>query len=133
MGLLDDSFRNLAQTMVGLFTDTEATVLRRETAYDPATDLETVTETSSTFSVSPPLPLTLEQTQALNAGGNAIYGTECVVYAASADVEADNLSFTSLIEDKVAITVAGKSYIVLAVKEYRSGDQPALLEITLRG
>lgn len=133
MGLLDDAFRDLAQTMTGLFTDTEASVTRRTITYDPAQDLETVEETTISFHISPPLPLSAEQTQALTANGNPIYGNEAVVYAASVDVEGKGIDFPTILKDKLYINIDGRAYLLVAVKEYHSGDQPALLELTIRG
>jgi len=128
MGLLDNSLRQLAETIVGLFTDDPALFVRQSETYDSATGVASTTSTSVSLKTTPPLPVEYDQRR----GDNAILSTDVVVFCASKDLDDAAFDPIPATNARVYVTVAGREFQIVRVREFFSGDSRALTELICR-
>ena len=131
MGLLDDSLRDVATTVIGLFSDTPATfTVATRGSYDPVAGTET--EVSTTYSVKTSPPSRVRYQTALTGESAGVVGTDLTVFVSAKDVDTAGFDLTPETNKTISITIGGRAFNVVTAFEVWSGDQVALLEVVIR-
>lgn len=123
MGLLDEVFADVAQTLIGEFSDTPATITRTTQDYDPETGEESGAVTQEVAAkTSPPSPFALRDIN----GTNILQG-DVTVLVASADLGAFVPSHQT-----DTLTRGGITYRIVSVEPISSGDSIAAYQLHCR-
>ncbi len=127
MSLLDGPFRSLASDLIGTLGASAVTITRKENLYDAATDTDSPVTTTADLKMTPPAPF-----EERRVNGSSVLATDLMALVAAKDVDA--LSFGLSMDSNVTLSLVydGATYQVVGVREIRSGDQAAAIELQLR-
>jgi len=130
MGFLDEALRSVSDELVKLFVDNPATVKVVKSFYDSTSDTTTNTTRVAQMKFTPPSPVST----GMLIGDSGLLATDLVTYTSALALEAMQppLDPRPSSNVKVYITMSGRDHSVLKVKDWKSGDQSALIEFILR-
>jgi hypothetical protein len=127
MGLLDAPLRQVASTLIGLFTDTPLVFQIKTSVYNPLTGVSVPTTVNKSVKASPPYSFTEQE-----ATDSALQRSDLKIVVAAADAEAVGLDVQAANEKQVFCTHAGIKYRAIYVRPINSGDQQAATILALR-
>jgi hypothetical protein len=120
--------RNVASTLVNLFTDDALLFKTSKSVYNELTGVDVVTVTSVSVKASPPYAFE----EKYFAGDSTLLRSDLKVILASLDVEAAGLTFDPEDATERFCTRKGKTYRVIVVRPINSGDEEAAVVLALR-
>lgn len=120
--------RDVASTLIGLFSDQPLSFTVRTKVYNPLTGTEVVTEVVKSVAASPPSSFEEKDYE----GSPTLRRTDLKVIVAAKDCEDVGLELSGASEKTVYCTRAGIKYAVLVFRHVVSGDQEAATILALR-